>query len=398
MTMFKLIFKNNQREAFELKQGRNTLGRNETNSVVLDAGGVSDYHADIQVEEETAVLIDLASTNGTYLNGKRISGRTPVKSFDVIRIDTVEIEVVDPGMRRPTVVRAAVTDAGLTMDRDATRVDPAISGWSLMGTTGAFKYRLIPLSGLVKVGREKDCDLVLDSIEISREHALIEVAGGTLTVRDQGSANGTYVNDERVTDAILRDGDEVRFDVIAFRVHGPGDSGKTWVRPAVGAGAAQGRDSTWPADTVVTPSLGERPVLTEDPSPRKSTPLQSNAASAQTAYILNAVLPGAGNIYFGQPIIGTIFIFGILLGLFMLFFGASAAMIGILIIIVSVIAAFFTLGLSLIVGLPIGVIFLMMGAGPIVAFIIWLFSLITSEILVSVKANKSAAPEKPQVS
>jgi hypothetical protein len=28
----------------------------------------------------------------------------------------------------------------------------------------------------------------------------------------------------------------------------------------------------------------------------------------QTAYILNLILPGAGNIYFGQPIIGTIFI------------------------------------------------------------------------------------------
>lgn len=111
----------------------------------------------------------------------------------------------------------------------------------------------------------------------------------------------------------------------------------------------------------------------------------------QTAYILNLILPGAGNIYFGQPIIGTIFILGILLGLFMLFFGASAAMLGVLIIIVSVIAAFFTFGISLIIGLPIGLVFLMMGAGPIVAFIIWLFSLITSEILVNVKANKSAA-------
>ncbi len=113
--------------------------------------------------------------------------------------------------------------------------------------------------------------------------------------------------------------------------------------------------------------------------------------SPQTAYILNFILPGAGSIYFGQPIVGTIFILGILLGLFMLFFGASAAMLGIVIILVSVVAALFTLGLSLIVGLPIGLIFLMMGAGPIVAFFIWLFSLLLSEFLVYRKANAGAA-------
>ncbi|MBZ0138699.1 MAG: hypothetical protein K8H87_02870 [Pseudorhodoplanes sp.] len=107
----------------------------------------------------------------------------------------------------------------------------------------------------------------------------------------------------------------------------------------------------------------------------------------QTAYILNLILPGAGNIYFGQPIIGTIFILGILLGLFMLFFGASAAMLGIVIIVVSAVAAIFTLGLSLVIGVPIGLIFLLMGAGPIVAFIIWLFSLLVSEFLVYRKAN-----------
>ncbi|KAB2877466.1 MAG: hypothetical protein F9K38_12670 [Pseudorhodoplanes sp.] len=110
-------------------------------------------------------------------------------------------------------------------------------------------------------------------------------------------------------------------------------------------------------------------------------------ATPQTAYILNLILPGAGNIYFGQPIIGTIFILGILLGLFMLFFGASAAMLGIIIIVVSAVAAIFTLGLSLVVGAPIGLIFLLMGAGPIVAFFIWLFSLLVSEFLVYRKAN-----------
>jgi hypothetical protein len=112
--------------------------------------------------------------------------------------------------------------------------------------------------------------------------------------------------------------------------------------------------------------------------------------SARTAYILNLVLPGAGNILIGQTIIGIILILGILLGWFLFFFGTGAAMIGMMIILVSAVAAIFTLGLSLIIGLPIGMIFLLMGAGPIVAFIIWIFSLIVSEILVHSKISRLA--------
>ncbi len=282
--MFKLVFKNGDRKEFELKPGRTSLGRNAANSVVLDASGVSDYHAEIQIEGDAAALVDLGSSNGTFLNAQRIGGRTPLKSFDLIRIDTVEIELVDPAKRRPTAVRAAVTDADLAANNDATRVRPAVSGWSLMGTTGAFKDRVIPLKGLVKVGREKDRDLALDSSEISREHALIELSGDTLTVRDQGSANGTFVNGKRITESALRDGDELKFDVIAFRVQGPSDPAKTAVRAAVGEGATPARASTGPGGTSVMPCLGAKLVITGDPSPGKSFPLQSDVVTIGRIY------------------------------------------------------------------------------------------------------------------
>jgi tetratricopeptide (TPR) repeat protein len=136
---------------------------------------------------------------------------------------------------------------------------------------------------------------------------------------------------------------------------------------------------------------GEPPVTSPDPRPAQSSPAaQAGSRTPRTAYLLNLVLPGAGNIYFGQPIIGTIFILGILFGLFLLFVGAGAAVIGLMIIVASLLAAIFTFGLSLLVGLPIGLIFVMMGAGPLVAFVIWLFSLLLSEILVHSKAAKAA--------
>jgi hypothetical protein len=128
------------------------------------------------------------------------------------------------------------------------------------------------------------------------------------------------------------------------------------------------------------------PINTNIVSGRK----MDNSPTPSTAYVLNILLPGAGNIYFGQPIVGCLFILSILFGIFIFMFGASAAVLGIVIILASVLAAFFTFGLSLIVGLPVGLLFLLMGAGPVLAFLIWLFALIVGELLIHSKVRKMA--------
>jgi pSer/pThr/pTyr-binding forkhead associated (FHA) protein len=52
-----------------------------------------------------------------------------------------------------------------------------------------------------RVGRERDNDLVLTDPRISRYHALIELAEGQWVIRDLGSANGTLVNGQLISDA-----------------------------------------------------------------------------------------------------------------------------------------------------------------------------------------------------
>jgi hypothetical protein len=63
---------------------------------------------------------------------------------------------------------------------------------------------------VVKVGRHPDSDIFLDDITVSRRHVELQRAGGTWRVRDVGSLNGTYVNRERVDEAVLADGDELQ--------------------------------------------------------------------------------------------------------------------------------------------------------------------------------------------
>ena len=64
---------------------------------------------------------------------------------------------------------------------------------------------------VTRAGRHPESDIFLDDITVSRRHVEItHVDGGTFTIRDVGSLNGTYVNRERIDEAVLKPGDEVQ--------------------------------------------------------------------------------------------------------------------------------------------------------------------------------------------
>ena len=67
------------------------------------------------------------------------------------------------------------------------------------------------LSGAVtNIGRHADSDIALDDITVSRRHCDISREGSRFFVRDVGSLNGTYVNQKRVDEAELTQGDELQ--------------------------------------------------------------------------------------------------------------------------------------------------------------------------------------------
>jgi serine phosphatase RsbU (regulator of sigma subunit) len=63
---------------FSLKNGRTTLGRQADCAVSLASKQVSRQHAEIVFRDGQHFLEDLGSSNGTYLNGQRLSPRTPM--------------------------------------------------------------------------------------------------------------------------------------------------------------------------------------------------------------------------------------------------------------------------------------------------------------------------------
>jgi DNA-binding response OmpR family regulator len=68
------------------------------------------------------------------------------------------------------------------------------------------------------IGREEDCDIVLPSRQISRNHARIRRSGGRHILEDLGSKNGTFVNGQELTEPYtLQDGDEIQI-ALSFKL------------------------------------------------------------------------------------------------------------------------------------------------------------------------------------
>ena len=77
------------------------------------------------------------------------------------------------------------------------------------GPDQGFRFRIKP-AATTHIGRETDNDVVLDDPATSRHHAEILFHDGQYVVKDLGSANGTYVNEQRVSERALADGDAIR--------------------------------------------------------------------------------------------------------------------------------------------------------------------------------------------
>ncbi|WP_095958247.1 FHA domain-containing protein [Corallococcus macrosporus] len=90
---------------------------------------------------------------------------------------------------------------------DATRAGPPVQMLVLDGPDKGRKKRF--QSVRMVVGRNKDCDFVLEDQSVSRRHLELVYGQAGVVMRDLGSVSGTQVNDQRVDECLLKHGDEI---------------------------------------------------------------------------------------------------------------------------------------------------------------------------------------------
>jgi pSer/pThr/pTyr-binding forkhead associated (FHA) protein len=123
-------------------------------------------------------------------------------------------------------------------------------------TAAAMDIRLVPTSGgnpiVVRadqlagggfvVGRNRDCDIVIENETVSKRHAKLRLdSSGKLAVDDLGSGNGTWQGKERITSAVLGDGQSLRFGNVVYRVEIGGGAAPAKEKSAGGPSASATR-------------------------------------------------------------------------------------------------------------------------------------------------------------
>jgi pSer/pThr/pTyr-binding forkhead associated (FHA) protein/S1-C subfamily serine protease len=188
------------------------IGRDPDSTVVVrgEAARVASIrHAELRFENGTWLLADLASRNGTYLNGRRVSTSTAVKQGDVIRLGESGPEY------RVAAIGAELEET--VAERPGIQLPPREAeqrayGVTLLVTTTGKRFEA--RGTRIRLGRGRECEVqpveTNDTI-VSRVHAELTVGpGGGLVIRDAESKNGTYLNGERIAKPMpVRLGDKI---------------------------------------------------------------------------------------------------------------------------------------------------------------------------------------------
>ena len=86
--------------------------------------------------------------------------------------------------------------------------------------------RFLVTSEGATIGRATESAIFLDDVTVSRKHASIMKTGNSFTFKDAGSLNGSYVNNESVSEKVLSSGDEIqigKFHLLFISSHTVGE-------------------------------------------------------------------------------------------------------------------------------------------------------------------------------
>src|SRR5579871_5008679 len=93
MFVITLAERNGDSQQLEFNKNEITIGRLNGNDIVLAKGNVSKYHSRIVLKDGKFIIVDMKSTNGTYVNGKKIAAPQVIRPADKIYIGDYIINV-----------------------------------------------------------------------------------------------------------------------------------------------------------------------------------------------------------------------------------------------------------------------------------------------------------------
>lgn len=204
------------------------IGRQPAVEIELPFPGVSSFHARLYRGDLPGDwwVEDLGSTNGTWVDGTRLSPRHPVRLRAGQRLRLATVDVVFEGWSASargaestaTLARRLISDLFGVVGGEA----PTLTIES--GPGHPTSVRLTVRDRRYLVGRAEGCDLVLASEHVSREHGAFVRCWDGVTASDLGSTNGVLVNGRAIAGTTrIADGDRIEVGPVVLRLADPED-------------------------------------------------------------------------------------------------------------------------------------------------------------------------------
>lgn len=198
---------------YPVGEGGLTLGRDTSSAVELTMKEASKKHATISPSLLGYTLTD-HSYRGVWVNGSRIDGSCVLGQRDVIRIGDDEFRFeadptsLEPDIRREEDASIAASVAEHPPHEVLASIE-VLSNGPLKGT----RFRLARPTA--QIGRSPYNDVRLMDESVSGRHASLVKRGNRWIIFDVGSANGTYVESQRVRDQrVLPDRCELQLGIV----------------------------------------------------------------------------------------------------------------------------------------------------------------------------------------
>jgi pSer/pThr/pTyr-binding forkhead associated (FHA) protein len=215
---------------FSLGEGDNiSIGRGKDCDITIDNTAISRRHISISLNSGIYFVSDLGSTNGTFVNGKKISKDEPVSENDNIEFGKFALSINHQDENK----QAPVSTAADSLDIDdetvfvsnnrpqvKKQIKPKQAGPQLTILQGG-NVNAIPLAGKgsVKIGKSPSCDLILSGWFIAPAQCYIIRRDKGFYIVPQKSWVATLINGKKISgERLLRPGDiiKIRQNTIRF--------------------------------------------------------------------------------------------------------------------------------------------------------------------------------------
>lgn len=174
------------------------IGKSQDNEVIISNNFISKNHAKLYIDQVgNLFVVDTKSTNGTFVNGRRIESgvKVPVSTSDNIEFaqgQGVRLVFNPEAYGAPS---GGPINQGLGDD----------IGRDTLNTANILDK--LKTKKQIVIGRNPNCDFVITSSSVSRSHAMIEkISESHFLIKDLGSLNGTYVNGSKISSSGVKVG------------------------------------------------------------------------------------------------------------------------------------------------------------------------------------------------